>query len=109
MGTVTSITPTKFSVGELIHYKLFDYRGVIADVDRNFQTSEEWYQAIAKSRSPRDKLWYHVRVRGSDYSTHVAGRKLEADSAVAPVEHPLVEQFIYKFENGKYTRRISSK
>lgn len=108
MGTVTSITRTKFAVGELIHHKLFDYRGVIADVDRNFQASEEWYQAVAKSRPPRDKPWCHVLVHGSDHSTYVAERNLEADTAVDPVEHPLVEQFFDKFENGKYTRRGSS-
>jgi len=47
-------------------------------------------------------------VHGSDHSTYVAERNLEADTAVDPVEHPLVEQFFDKFENGKYTRRGSS-
>ena len=108
MGTVTNITRTKFAVGELIHHKLFDYRGVIADVDRNFQASEEWYRAVAKSRPPKDQPWYHVLVHGSDHSTYVAERNLEADSAAGPIEHPLVEQFFEGFENGRYTRRGSN-
>ena len=37
MGTVTNITSVRFSVGELVHHQLFDYRGVIVDVERNFQ------------------------------------------------------------------------
>ncbi len=108
MGTVANIVRTKFAVGELIHHKLFDYRGVIADVDRNFQASEVWYQAVARSRPPKDQPWYHVLVHGSDHSTYVAERNLEADSTVDPVEHPLVEQFFDQFENGKYTRRGSN-
>ena len=108
MGTVTNITRTKFAVGELIQHKLFEYRGVIADVDRNFQASEEWYQAVAKSRPPKDKPWYHVLVHGSDHTTYVAERNLEADDSVDPVEHPLIEQFFDRFDNGKYSRRGSN-
>ena len=32
----------RFSIGELIHHCLFDYRGVIFDADPVFQGSEEW-------------------------------------------------------------------
>ena len=53
MGTVTSITKVKFSVGELVHHRLFDYRGVIVDVDKDFQATDEWYEAVAKSRPPK--------------------------------------------------------
>ena len=108
MGTVTSITRTKLAAGELIRHKLLDYRSVVADVDRNFQASEEWCQAVAKSRPPRDKPWYRVLVHGSDHSTCVVERNLEADSGVDPVEHPPLERFFDKFENGKYARRESS-
>ena len=108
MGTVSNITQTKFAVGELVHHRLFDYRGVVADVDRNFQASEEWYQAMAKSRPPKNRPWYHVLVHGSDHTTYVAERNLEADPIDDPVEHPLLEQFFSGFERGKYIRRGSN-
>jgi len=54
MGTVTNITQVKFSVGELVHHRLFDYRGVIVDVDQDFQATDEWYEAVAKSRPPKN-------------------------------------------------------
>ena len=41
MGAVTNITRVRFSVGELVHPQLFDYRGVIVDVGRNFQRTVE--------------------------------------------------------------------
>ncbi|MGI9303895.1 MAG: heat shock protein HspQ, partial [Gammaproteobacteria bacterium] len=49
-----------FSVGQIVHHKLFDYRGVIYDVDPHFQGTDEWYEEVAKSRPPRNKPWYHV-------------------------------------------------
>jgi len=104
MGEVINITRTQFSVGELVHHRLFDYRGVIVDVDRNFQASEEWYEAVAKSRPPKHRPWYHVLVHGSDHMTYVAERNLEADDSLEPIRHPLLEQYFSAFDDGRYIR-----
>ncbi len=102
MATVTPITKVKFSIGELIHHRLFDYRGVIVDVDRNFQATEEWYETVAKSRPPKDKPWYHVLVDGSDNHTYVAEQNLEPASDLAPIRHRLLEHGVMRYENGRY-------
>ena len=102
MGTVTKITRTQFAVGDLIHHRLFDYRGVIVDVDPTFQSTEEWYETVAKSRPPKDKPWYHVLVDGALHMTYVAERNLEPDASTEPIVHPMVEQFFARFENGRY-------
>jgi len=102
MGTVTKITRVKYSVGELVHHRLFDYRGVVVDVDRNFQATEEWYQTVAKSRPSKNKPWYHVLVHANPHSTYVAEQNLEPDSSVEPIEHPMLEHFFSKFEDGRY-------
>ena len=107
MGTVTSIFQVKFSVGELVEHRLFGYRGVIVDVDPTFQATEEWYEAVAKSRPPKNRPWYHVLVHDNVHSTYVAERNLEADASLEPVNHPLLEQFFCKFEQGRYFRRVA--
>jgi len=104
MGKVINITRTNFTVGQLVHHKLFDYRGVIVDLDRDFQGSEEWYDAVAQTRPPKDKPWYHVLVHGQTHSTYVAERNLEPDDNVEPVDHPMIEHFFTRFENGVYFR-----
>ena len=48
----------RFRVGQLIQHKLFDYRGVVFDVDATFQGSAEWYETMARSRPPKDRPWY---------------------------------------------------
>ena len=107
MGTVTNITRVKFSVGELVHHRLFDYRGVVVDVDRNFQASEEWYEAVARSRPPKNRPWYHVLVHEGDHSTYVAEQNLEVDDSVEPINHPALEIFFSGFDDGKYVRNNS--
>ncbi len=106
MGTITNITSVKFSVGELIHHRLFDYRGVIVDVDRNFQATEEWYEKVVKSRPPKNRPWYHMLVHESDHSTYVAEQHMESDNLVEPINNPMLQHFFSKFENGKYIRNI---
>ncbi len=107
MGTVTHIHRMKFSVGELVHHRLFDYRGVIVDVDRDFQGTDDWYDAVAKSRPPKNRPWYHVLVHGEMHTTYVAERNLEHDGSLEPIVHPLLDQFFSRFEDGKYFRRES--
>ena len=104
MGTETNIINAKFSVGDLIHHRLFGYRGVIVDVDLNFQLADDWYEQMAKSRPPKDKPWYSVLVHGSSHSTYVAEQNLQPDDIIEPISHPKLKQFFSRLENGRYIR-----
>ena len=106
MGTVTDIRRAKFAIGELVHHRLFDYRGVVVDVDATFQSTDEWYETVAKSRPPKDKPWYHVLVNDSDQSTYVAERHLEVDDSKLPIQHPAVDMFFDEFRDGVYTHSM---
>ena len=95
----------RFSVGDIIHHKLFDYRGVIYDVDPQFMLSEEWYEQVARSRPPKDEPWYHVLVDNGDQETYVAEQNLEPDVSGDPIHHPLMNEIFAAFEAGRYTTR----
>ncbi len=92
----------QFAVGDLIHHRLYNYRGVIVAVDPIFQGSEEWYENVARSHPPKNHPWYEVLVDEGTHSTYVAERHLERDMTLNPVRHPLVEHFFCEFQNGKY-------
>ena len=92
----------KFSIGQCIKHRLFDYRGVIVDVDAEFLGSNEWYDEVASSRPPKDEPWYHVLVHDADNETYVAERNLEQDQTYEPVNHPLLSEFFSGFEQGVY-------
>ena len=93
-----------FAVGQVVRHRLFDYRGVVVDVDATFQQSEEWYEEVARSRPPKDAPWYHVLVHDADHTTYVAERNLEPDPDASPIQHPLLERFFEAFEDGRYRR-----
>jgi len=98
----------QFAVGEIVQHQLFEYRGVVFDVDAEFSGSEAWYQQVARSRPPRDAPWYHVMVSGAEHTTYVAERNLAAAASAEPIQHPLLEQFFGGFRDGRYLRREGS-
>ena len=71
----------KFCVGQLIHHKLFDYRGIILGVDLEFKSTDVGYNEVAKSRPPKDEPWYHVLIHQKGYQTYVAEQNLQLDPA----------------------------
>lgn len=93
----------KYNVGQVVHHKLFDYRGVIFDVDPNFQNTEEWYALMARSRPAKNQPWYHILVHGTDYTTYVAEQNLESDYGDADICHPDLEKYFGKVHDGIYT------
>jgi len=98
-------TTTHFNIGELVHHQRFDYRGVVIDVDPEFNGTEEWYERMARSQPPRDKPWYHVLVDGANHATYVAERHLEADARGEQITHPALGQFFRAFVDGRYLQR----
>ena len=46
-GPYMTSSTAKFQPGQLIHHRVFDYRGVIVDVDSHFRGTEEWYANVA--------------------------------------------------------------
>jgi heat shock protein HspQ len=91
-----------FSVGDLVHHSLFNYRGVVVDVDPEFMLSEAWYDTVAVSRPPKDEPWYRVLVHNATHETYVAERNLAPDSSGEPVVHPMVDFQFSGFKNGRY-------
>ncbi len=95
----------RFAIGQLVHHVLFDYRGVVYDVDPAFAGSEDWYQQVARSRPPKDRPWYRVLVHGHSHATYVAERNLEGDPTGQPISHPATWHLFERLENGMYVPR----
>ena len=98
-------TQARFAIGELVRHLLFNYRGVIYDVDPVFSGSDEWYDQVARSRPPKDRPWYRVLVHGARHETYVAERNLERDPSSEPIVHPGVKYVFERFDDGVYLPR----
>ncbi|MCB1867497.1 MAG: heat shock protein HspQ [Gammaproteobacteria bacterium] len=99
------VTEAALHIGQVVHHKLFDYRGVIYDVDPVFMLPDEWYEQVALSRPPKDEPWYRVLVDGSFQETYVAERNLEADTLGGTIDHPHVQLYFEDFKGGQYRPR----
>ena len=98
----------KFSFGQQIHHKLFDYYGVIIAVDSYFKGDDQWYEMMTRSCPPKDKPWYHVMVDGERHTTYVAEKNLEIDAGAKPIKHILLGTVFGGFENGVYIPKLRS-
>ena len=96
----------KFSIGEIVKHKHFNFRGVIYDVDFEFNNSEEWYQSIPKDVRPKkDQPFYHLLAENNEitYEAYVSEQNLIGDNSGEPIRHPLVnEVFSEKRGSGYY-------
>ena len=98
----------KFHVGQIIHHSLFDYIGVIFDIDPTFQGTNEWYEHAARSRPPKDKPWYHVLVNEMPHTTYVAEQNLKPADEPQRIVHPLSDSLFSEFDGECYKLRQPS-
>ncbi len=87
---------------------MFDFRGVIFDVDPVFANSEEWYDAIPESLRPRkDQPFYHLLAENMDssYVAYVSQQNLVPDDSNEPVDHPGIAGLFNDYADGRYSLR----
>ena len=98
----------RFAIGDVVRHRLFDFRGVIFDVDPVFANSEEWYQAIPETLRPRkDQPFYHLLAENSDssYVAYVSQQNLIVDDTDEPVDHPAISDMFERREGSRYRLR----
>lgn len=98
----------RFSIGDVVCHRKFDFRGVVFDIDPVFANSEEWYQSIPEDIRPRrEQPYYHLLAENEEgsYVAYVSQQNLIADGKSGPVAHPNIAQIFEGFENGRYRMR----
>ena len=94
---------TNYSIGQVVRHKYLDFRGVIFDVDPEFNNTEEWYQSIPQQIRPRkDQPFYHVFAENDDvfYTAYVSQQNLIGDGENGPLEHPDLEEIFSGMDHG---------
>ena len=101
-------TRARFGIGDIVRHRMFDFRGVIFDIDPVFANSEEWYESIpAEVRPRRDQPFYHIFAENEDasYVAYVSQQNLIGDGGAGPVDHPSVNEMFDEFADGRYRMR----
>jgi heat shock protein HspQ len=97
-----------FAPGEIVRHRMFNFRGVIFDVDPMFNNSDEWYEAIPEAIRPaKDQPFYHLLAENDDssYVAYVSQQNLLPDSDGGPINHPQIDVMFDGLNRGKYQVR----
>jgi heat shock protein HspQ len=100
----------KFKIGQVVKHRVFPFRGVIFDIDPEFNNTEEWYQSIpAEVRPRKDQPFYHLLAENAEsaYIAYVSEQNLLPDTSGTPVRHPQVAEMFEKDRDGGYRPRPS--
>jgi heat shock protein HspQ len=100
----------KFKIGEVVRHRLFEFRGVVFDIDPVFNNTEEWWLSIpAEVRPRKDQPFYHLLAENSEteYIAYVSEQNLLVDTSGEPVRHPQVATMFERGIDGQYRPRGS--
>ena len=104
ISNVLIVSPI-FNIGDVVKHKLYQFRGVIVDIDPEFSNTDEWYQSIPEeSRPKKDQPFYHLLAENSEsfYSAYVSQQNLSPDSESGPINHPEIDKLFSDVSNGRY-------
>lgn len=93
----------KFQIGQVVRHRMFDFRGVVFDVDPIFANTEEWYQAIPEEVRPsKDQPYYHLFAENerTHYVAYVSEQNLIADDDESRISHPDIAKMFEYTEHG---------
>ena len=102
------IIETQYAIGQVVKHKFLDFRGVIYDVDPEFNNTEEWYQSIPSSIRPKkEQPFYHLLAENNEitYEAYVSEQYLITDNSGEPVQHPLVNEIFSEKKGSAYYKR----
>jgi len=109
-GGMSKTRVARFKLGQVVRHRRFAFRGVIFDIDPEFNNTEEWYQSIpAEVRPRKDQPFYHLFAENAEteYIAYVSEQNLLLDTSGEPVRHPQVAEVFERDSEGGYRPRAS--
>ncbi|MGB5706945.1 MAG: heat shock protein HspQ [Arenicellales bacterium] len=102
------IRSAKFQIGQIVRHRIYDFRGVVFDVDPIFDNTEEWYQSIPEDMRPtKDQPFYHLFAENdqTEYIAYVSEQNLLPDERGGLLRHPQISEVFEIGDDGQYRAR----
>ena len=102
MGTVRQ---ARFSVGQVVRHRFYPFRGVVFDIDPEFDNTEEWWLSIPEEIRPhKEQPYYHLLAENAEteYIAYVSEQNLLPDVTGTPLRHPQIGEMFTVLEDGSY-------
>ena len=107
---MTKTRNAKFTIGQVVRHRLFPFRGVVFDIDPEFDITEEWWLSIPEEVRPsKDQPFYHLFAENAEteYIAYVSEQNLLLDTSGQPLRHPQVREIFESDDKGSYRPRNS--
>jgi heat shock protein HspQ len=98
----------KYRIGQVVRHRIYPFRGVVFDIDPEFNNTEEWWQSIpAEVRPRKDQPFYHLYAENdeTEYVAYVSEQNLVPDTSREPLRHPQIKQAFVKNADGSFRAR----
>ncbi|MEK9672209.1 MAG: heat shock protein HspQ [Rhodospirillaceae bacterium] len=99
----------KFPLGEFVRHRVYGFRGVVFDIDPEFNNTDEWYESIpAEVRPRKDQPFYHLLAESHDkspYVAYVSEQNLELEETDELIDHPDLPDFFHFDDEGRLVYR----
>jgi len=107
---MNKIRTAKYKIGQVVKHRVYPFRGVVFDIDPEFDNTEEWWESIpAEVRPRKDQPFYHLFAENaeSEYIAYVSEQNLLPDTSDKPLRHPQVNEVFVQDDAGVYRPRHS--
>jgi heat shock protein HspQ len=104
------IRTARYQLGQVVRHRFYPFRGVIFDIDPEFDNDEEWWMSIPPEIRPaKDQPYYHLLAENAEteYIAYVSEENLLPDDSGEPVRHPQVMEFFDELHDGVYRVRYT--
>src|SRR3954452_8251650 len=98
----------KFKIGQVVRHRLFPFRGVVFDIDPEFDNTEEWWLSLPDEVSPsKAQPFYHLFAENAETESiaYVSEQNLLLDASGQPLRHPQVREIFESDDKGSYRPR----
>ena len=99
------IRSTQFTIGQVVRHRHYPFRGVIIDVDPEYNSTEEWWQSIPEDQRPaKNQPFYHLLAENESnaYHAYVSEQNLLQDESGEPLQNPEVSEVFGDFLGDHY-------
>jgi heat shock protein HspQ len=108
VAAMNKIRTAKYKIGQVVKHRIYPFRGVVFDIDPEFDNTEEWWESIAADVRPhKDQPFYHLFAENAEteYIAYVSEQNLLPDTSDKPLRHPQVSEVFVQDDNGAYRPR----
>jgi len=100
-----AVRRAKYAVGQVVRHRVYEFRGVVFDIDPVFNNTEDWWLSIpAEVRPVKDQPYYHLLAENeeTEYIAYVSEQNLLPDDSGEPLRHPQIGDYFVEDEDGRY-------